>query len=209
MSNNVVNTMTVTGKSGFITNFKFEVSAPRPYDVKVDNMTRLPTDPLKLEWSAQQFSFWNVIAPPVEYFERYFSVCGYVSGVEYGVNDELNWFNWNMANWDTKWDAHDVRQIEENELPDGNAEWIIDFNTANTPPTNVFRALGVKYPELTFNVKSVEEQGWGEEAIYTGGRLLNFREWDIPKTHVEAEKIWSECPCTGKVFFYDDCTRWM
>lgn len=209
MSNDVLNTMVVTGKSGFITNFKFEVSAPRPYDVKVDHMTRLPTDPLKLEWSAQQFSFWNVIAPPVQYFERYFSISGWAGGVEYGTNDELNWFNWNVANWSTKWDAYDIRQVEDNELPDGKAEWIIDFHTANTPPTNVFKLLAERYPELTFNVKSIEEQGWGEEAVYTGGRLLNFREWDIPKTHVEAEKIWSECPCTGKVFFYDDCTRWM
>jgi len=207
MSNNVYNTMTITGLSGFITNFKFEMSKPRPYDIKEEHTTRRPQDPLRLGYVSKPFTFWNVIAPPEETFERYFSICGWTGGVNYGDDDDQNWYNWNMANWGTKWDAHDIRVVEDYELPDGKAEWIIDFNTANTIPSPVFQALAIKYPELTFNVKSIEEEGWGQSAIHTGGRLIDFKEWDIPKTHGEAQRVWGECPCLNNQWSYKDCVK--
>lgn len=205
MSNTVYNSMVVTGKTGLVAKFKFDMSAPRPYEVKQGYVSRIPTDELKLEMVSKIFTFWNVLRPPVERYERYFSVSGWVGGKQYGEDDEYNWHNWNMANWNTKWDAHEIQVVGGDELPDGKAYWHIDFRTANTPPTNVFKMLGIAYPELTFEVKSIEEEGWGEEAIYTGGRMLHFREWDIPKTHGEAEKVWSECPCVEKKWSYSDC----
>lgn len=53
-----------------------------------------------------------------------------------------NWYDWCIANWDTKWDA--VRShIDE----DGSN---IHFETAWSPPTKVIRELASAYPELTF-----------------------------------------------------------
>ena len=58
----------------------------------------------------------------------------------FGHND---WYNWNVANWGTKWDA-DVYHIESNLLTEPNSSAVtlkICFNTAWSPPTSWFNAL--------------------------------------------------------------------
>ena len=58
----------------------------------------------------------------------------------FGHND---WYNWNVANWGTKWDA-DVYHIESNLLTEPNSSAVtlkVGFNTAWSPPTSWFNAL--------------------------------------------------------------------
>jgi len=50
------------------------------------------------------------------------------------------WYDWRLANWDTKWDAYDVEVVD----PDPeNME--IEFNTAWSPPEAICHALRDKY----------------------------------------------------------------
>jgi hypothetical protein len=53
-----------------------------------------------------------------------------------------NWYDWCIANWDTKWDA--VRS----HMDDDGAN--IHFETAWGPPTKVIREFASAYPELKF-----------------------------------------------------------
>ena len=61
-----------------------------------------------------------------------------------GTNDS-RWYDWNIANWDTKWDIaggveiddYDTEQIE------------INFNTAWSPPEAICRKLRDMFPDLS------------------------------------------------------------
>ena len=63
-----------------------------------------------------------------------------------GTNDS-RWYDWNIANWDTKWDIaggveiddYDTEQIE------------INFNTAWSPPEAICRKLKDMFPELSIS----------------------------------------------------------
>ena len=58
-----------------------------------------------------------------------------------GIADQ-RWYDWRLANWDTKWDAYDVEVVD----PDPeNME--IEFNTAWSPPEAVCHALREKYED--------------------------------------------------------------
>lgn len=63
-----------------------------------------------------------------------------------GTNDS-RWYDWNIANWDTKWDIaggveiddYDTEQIE------------INFNTAWSPPEAICRKLKEMFPDLSIS----------------------------------------------------------
>ena len=58
-----------------------------------------------------------------------------------GRSDD-RWYDWRLANWDTKWDAYDV------EVTDSDPENLeIEFNTAWSPPEAICHALREKYPD--------------------------------------------------------------
>lgn len=60
---------------------------------------------------------------------------------------DSRWYDWNIANWDTKWDIaggveiddYDTEQIE------------INFNTAWSPPEAICRKLKDMFPELSIS----------------------------------------------------------
>lgn len=62
---------------------------------------------------------------------------------------DLNWYNWNIKNWDTKWNAMDGELIPE--------ERIIKFETAWSPVINLMTKLGVVFPNTTIEYCYVEE----------------------------------------------------
>jgi len=53
------------------------------------------------------------------------------------------WYDWRLANWDTKWDAYDVVVTDDD--PDCTE---IEFNTAWSPPEAVCHALREQYPDI-------------------------------------------------------------
>jgi len=76
-----------------------------------------------------------------------------------GTNDS-RWYDWNIANWDTKWDIaggveiddYDTEQIE------------INFNTAWSPPEAICRKLRDMFPDLSvswfFDEPGMETAGY-------------------------------------------------
>ena len=118
------------------------------------------------------------------------------------------WYNWNIGNWGTKWDAYDL-EIER--VSDTHAN--ISFTTAWNQPTPVFVAMASQHPELVLRVHYEEEQGWGGKLLKPLGHDDFFieEEWDIPNSHadyVKRDNVES-CPCQSepnhKEYWYDDC----
>lgn len=97
-------------------------------------------------------------------------------GVSRGITKEMsnkfinkfgydNWYDWQIANWGTKWNAYD-------QFFDGDN--MIEFNTAWSTPYNAIIALSVKYPKLCFEVKFADEDfGYNVgEYIIENGRCI-------------------------------------
>ena len=70
---------------------------------------------------------------------------------EYGISYRFKstdkaddrWYDWRLANWDTKWDAYDVVVTDDD--PDCTE---IEFNTAWSPPEAICHALREQYPDV-------------------------------------------------------------
>ena len=54
------------------------------------------------------------------------------------------WYDWRLANWDTKWDAYDVVVTDED--PECTE---IEFNTAWSPPEAICSAIREQYPDVS------------------------------------------------------------
>jgi hypothetical protein len=138
------------------------------------------------------FNFENLIAP---------------SDLDWYTED-ANWYDWNIANWGTKWNAYDVNMVDpwEEDQP-----LHYNFTTAWSPPEPVMLLL-VEFMvsrklDVTMTWYYEEEQGWGAEYLYTlAGGLKLVEEWDIPSTHEEYTRRGGECYCMqGEAAIYDDC----
>ena len=56
------------------------------------------------------------------------------------------WYDWRLANWDTKWDAYDVA------VTDDDPECLeIQFSTAWSPPEAICSALREQYPDVSIS----------------------------------------------------------
>ena len=54
------------------------------------------------------------------------------------------WYDWRLANWDTKWDAYDVA------VTDDDPECLeIQFSTAWSPPEAICSAIREQYPDVS------------------------------------------------------------
>jgi len=56
------------------------------------------------------------------------------------------WYDWRLANWDTKWDCYDVEVTDDD--PD---QFEVEFNTAWSPPEAICSALKEQYPDLAIS----------------------------------------------------------
>lgn len=139
------------------------------------------------------FTFFNVVEPS--------------DGIEY----ETVWYDWNNANWGTKWDAAEVSHLMARD-PEGDALAEYTFSTAWDAPRGVIDALGPLMLELGSTRALVtwsfeEENGWGGEYEITaldGACLVNS--WEEPRSHADWVERGDEfgCPCEiGDP--YDDC----
>ena len=91
---------------------------------------------------------------------------------EYGAD---NWYDWNISNYGTKWDAESV--LGDIEVSDG--EFITSFDTAWSPPSTFLEKLQNKFPELdircSYTLEGSDDCGLfetnrynedGEEVVY-------------------------------------------
>ena len=68
-----------------------------------------------------------------------------------GQTDD-RWYNWRLANWDTKWDACDV-DIEEERYGELNKLecFTAEFDTAWSPPEAICHALREMFPDVSIS----------------------------------------------------------
>lgn len=195
MPNWVFCNLTASGTAEQVAKFDIDMKQPHPTFVpKEDDKWGHKEGEHKLTEN-EDFSFWNAVAPTD--LEHYFS--------------GENWYNWNCANWGTKWDVN----VEDEDLwtgADGTANKTYRFDTAWSPPSEAFIAICAKYPDMDFTLSYEEEQGWGGELQSDDeGGVIQTEEYDIPQSHADYASRDREdsCNCASEdeEYWYDDCPR--
>jgi hypothetical protein len=199
MPNWVYNHLTIDGSKEDIAKVKAQVGATVKTKYKgadeVDEM--LDREPI--------FSFMNILPPPEDKLDEYHAVHGYANGEKTG-DTEYNWYNFNVREWGTKWDARDVELLEDDET-----YLHYKFDTAWSPPTEVIAKLAEQNPNLNITLEYREEQGWGGEVNFNGSTTEVVKEWDIPDSHAEEIEVNNEYCWKCENFdgdysdLYEDC----
>lgn len=177
MPNWVFNHLTIDGSKEDIAKVKAQVGAVVKTKYKgVDEVDEeVDREPI--------FSFMNILPPPEDKLDEYHAVHGYADGKKSG-DTEYNWYNFNVREWGTKWDARDVDLLEDDET-----YLHYKFDTAWSPPTEVIAKLAEQNPNLNLTLEYREEQGWGGEVNFNGSVTVVVKEWDVPETHAEEIEV--------------------
>lgn len=94
------------------------------------------------------------------------------------------WYNWNCANWGTKWRAGEVwhDRVDNDNKVDGHTSY--NFDTAWSPAEPVIAALAEKFPTLTISHRYCEGgMGYAGEIVYKDGVAIAHDEYgaeDLP-----------------------------
>jgi hypothetical protein len=115
--------------------------------------------------------------------------------------DETDWYNWNISNWGTKWNASDT------ELASDSTDSVLTYyyNTAWAPALPVLVKLTTLFPTISLFTRFVEEQGWGGEVEISKGITNVIKEWDSPSSHKEQITLLGHCYCSEDTQFFPDC----
>ena len=177
MPNWVFNHLTIDGSKEDIAKVKAQVGAvvKRKYKGVDEIDEKIDEEPI--------LSFMNILPPPEDKLDEYHAVHGYTGGEKTG-DTEYNWYNFNVREWGTKWDARDVDLLEDDET-----YLHYKFDTAWSPPTEVIAKLAEQNPNLNLSLEYREEQGWGGEINFTGSSVEVVKEWDVPETHAEEIEV--------------------
>jgi hypothetical protein len=157
--------------------------------------TPVPEGREKTEYKG--FSFHSFITPEPEFFNKYYEI---------EEKEKQHWYEWNCANWETKWDAASVDIVSSSTSID------LTFETAWAAPAPIWQAMTNKFPSLRFEIGWEEEQGFGEELTAQYGIVTLDRQWDIPGCHqdfVDQDKL-DNCLCANygdEDDWYDDCPK--
>jgi len=214
----VYNSMNVSGSKEDIAKFKEFAAQPKPSGMDSDTGV-LTFD----EDSNRVLSFWHFAEPDDK--ALYFGASDYKPEgySEWSMEERMNyslkfssdgWYDWNITNWGTKWDACDAELNDDRETSLG-----YSFSTAWSIPEPIFTAIVQKFPTLDFDFSSEEEQGWGAEYTSSDGdedgerSLIETKTWDIPDSHADYVDRDNEdgCNCQSEPddeeYWYDDCPR--
>lgn len=199
MPNWVDNTLTVTGHPDEIAKFKEQAGRPYPHPFG--------------DTREEKLSFWNFERPDDSILHEYMGEQPNPRDLATAMRHETNhWYDWNIRNWGCKWDAR-VQDFQEYV---GKHEYLCVlayyFDTAWAPPEGVLNSMSEQYPTLVFEMRSVEEQGWGYEYIADADGMRITEEWDIPTTHEEEMKYLGYCRCeeyndAEVEYMHDDCPK--
>lgn len=198
MPNWVFCNLSVSGEKSAVETFDAEMKKPHPTFVYPEGQENRGYGHLDGKWKMTEggeFSFWNAIAP--EDLESYFT--------------GSQWYDWNNRYWGTKWDVN-VEDKDDYIGTDGSYNITYRFDTAWSPPTEVFVALCEKYPNLDLTLGYEEEQGWGGELQSDNdGGWYRSEEYDIPESHADYVERGKEdcCNCAegDDEYWFDDCPR--
>ena len=196
MPNWVSNTMTVTGDEADVKAFADKAGQPALMTVDGESISQL--------------SFANFVRPDASIMDEYWGEEPRKASLEEALKHESNhWYDWNVRNWGCKWDAS-VQDVDDTSLDTGYVAYY--FETPWGQPQEFFEAVVKQFPDLDFNLRFVEEQGWGGECGGSGGEFFEIEEWDIPETHEKTMEHIGYCKCEEMrpdemEWAYDDCPK--
>jgi hypothetical protein len=103
--------------------------------------------------------------------------------------EEENWYEWNIANWGTKWDISNVEVSFDGKVKiQDEEEYYINymFDTAWSPPIEWVGNLAKQYPELEFELEYREDGVGFAGKIKASGGGIYFDE------QVDVDDIWEQ-----------------
>ncbi|PQO47409.1 hypothetical protein C5Y93_05025 [Blastopirellula marina] len=93
---------------------------------------------------------------------------GDLSSNDKEANPNRNWYDWNIQNWGTKWNAYGTEDQGDN---------CLYFETAWSSPVPVLEALSWLFPELRFEMRSTDEGGYFDtEFVFEKGEIVSETE---------------------------------
>lgn len=146
----------------------------------------------------EPLSFWNIVRPEGEALEMYDESLAAPGVAPY-------WYDWNVNNWGTKWDASDVEFIDHE--PEYKQ---YKFSTPWSPPIPVLTSLSEQHPNLHIELEWEEEQGFGGTFVFRNGEAHETEYYDVPNSHADYVERGreDECACTwgeGEDYGFPDC----
>lgn len=104
--------------------------------------------------------------------------------------DNNNWYEWRLANWDTKWDSSEALLKERID------SLVYCFDTAWSPPMNVYMELSKQYPLATL-IARYDEPGIGFYGLHIirNGEELSSIQGDM--SHLSTIITGEECYCAN------------
>jgi hypothetical protein len=104
-----------------------------------------------------------------------------IHGATNTMNDPENWYQWNVSNWGTKWDAAEVwneRLDDSTAKVDGQTSY--NFDTAWSPAEPVVAALAEQFPTLRIVHRYCEAgMGFAGEVLYADGAEARREDYDM------------------------------
>lgn len=110
---------------------------------------------------------FNTIIPTPEYIFQ-----GPLGNAERAIVGSDNWYDWNIENWGTKWNAVDTARISEDSF---------SFDTAWANPEPVILALSLKYPKTLFQVAYADEDLGSNAGVYIVKNGIIEHEIDVER----------------------------
>ena len=202
MPNHVYNTVKLTGNYDDLHILKKLLSMPQPIQLAEGRL------------DFQDINFYSLISPDESIWEEYNGPQPKGKSLEESLKFASNhWYDWNIRNWGTKWNAYDA-SISDNLSDESVKSYYIkyEFSTAWSPPEGIMKALAKKIYELKLNVSFSwtyeEEQGWGGVVENTSnGDVVEIDSWDIPDSHAVMLSRKGECYCEDYQPIFDDCPK--
>ena len=202
MPNHVYNTVKLTGNYDDLHILKKLLSMPQPIQLAEGRL------------DFQDINFYSLISPDESIWEEYNGPEPKGRSLEESLKFASNhWYDWNIRNWGTKWNAYDA-SISDNLSDESVKSYYIkyEFSTAWSGPAGIIEALAKKIHELKLNVSFSwtyeEEQGWGGVVENTSnGDVVEIDSWDIPDSHAVMLSRKGECYCEDYQPIFDDCPK--
>lgn len=187
MPNWVYNNVLVSGKIKEVDRFKEHMSRPFKYQVKsvIDNVSGYTEE-------TGQFNFFNVIAPSEDIMDQYAEQPAragvptsdpqwWAKTLDVSETDN-SWYNWNIRNWGTKWNAANATVEELAQRRPDKKRLLYTFDTPWDAPIKLYNNMAEQWPNLVFFMRSQEETGWGVRAKYKNGKgvYLDYLDYVMP-----------------------------
>jgi hypothetical protein len=107
----------------------------------------------------ETFDFETIIPMPKQVFR------GNLSSRQQALSGGMNWYDWSVSNWGTKWNSYSFHRLDDG----------IAFDTAWSPPEPVIEKLSEMFPEVHITHEYFDEgwNFWGVDEYLAGEKTVD------------------------------------